>query len=115
MGGASNNGFCNGDNNQGTDNMYPFTHSEYAQFDNKKLISVSWDLVFANYLGITPASDFHFSEAYNSYTGVCGIYAGGGFSDGQLPPVPYIVAKQIPEQTDAEGKLNIKVRVNAGK
>ena len=30
-----------------------------------------------------------------------------------MAPLPYIVAKDIPEQTDAEGKLNIKIRVKA--
>lgn len=82
--------------------------------DSPIKIEAEWSEVFVNNAGITPLSDYQFTEAYEKYTHQCGIYAGGGFSDGQLPPVPYIVAKQIPEQTDAEGKLNIKVRVRAG-
>ena len=33
VGGATNNGFCNGGGNQGTDNMYPNANNNYAQFD----------------------------------------------------------------------------------
>lgn len=75
----------------------------------------SWDEVFTNYNSgsITPASDFHFTADYQQYSD-CGIYGGTGFSDGALPPVPFIVAKSIPEQTDAAGNLNIKIRVKAG-
>lgn len=74
-----------------------------------------WNAVFTKYNGgaISPASDFHFTEEYQQYSD-CGIYGGDGFSDGQLPPVPFIVAKSIPEQTDAAGNLNIKIRVKAG-
>jgi hypothetical protein len=74
----------------------------------------SWDEVFTNYNNgaITPASDFHFTADYQKYSD-CGIYGGTGFSDGALPPVPFIVAKSIPEQTDASGNLNIKIRVKA--
>lgn len=83
--------------------------------DDPIKIDAEWSEVFVNNAGITPMSDYNFTEAYAKYTRKCGIYAGSTpFSDGQLPPVPYIVAKQIPEQTDAEGKLNIKVRVRAG-
>ncbi len=75
----------------------------------------SWDVVFTKYNGgaITSASDFHFTADYQQYSD-CGIYGGTGFSDGALPPVPFIVSKSIPEQTDASGKLNIKIRVKAG-
>lgn len=71
--------------------------------------------IFTKYNGgaITPASDFHFTAEYQQYSD-CGIYGGDGFSDGALPPVPFIVSKSIPEQTDASGKLNIKIRVKAG-
>lgn len=75
---------------------------------------VDWANVFVNPAGITPNSDYHFKGDYQKYNSQAGIYAGTGFSDSALPPVPYIVAKQIPEQTDAEGKLNIKIRVRAG-
>lgn len=74
----------------------------------------NWDEVFVKNAGVSPNSDFHFKGDYAQYQNQCGIYAGSGFNDNALPPVPYIVAKQIPQQTDANGKLNIKIRVNAG-
>ena len=78
-------------------------------------VTAEWADVFSNYNNgsITPASEFKFKGEYNQYS-ECGIYGGTGFSDGALPPVPYIVSKSIPEQTDASGKLNIKIRVKAG-
>ncbi len=77
---------------------------------------VDWSDVFVNYNGgvISPISDFHFKEAYKQYENQVGIYAGNGFNDNQLAPVPYIVAKRVDEQTDASGKLNVKIRVKAG-
>lgn len=74
-----------------------------------------WDDVFVNYNGgaVSTASNFHFKDEYKEYENHVGIYAGDGFSDGALPPVPYIVAKKIDDKTDAAGKLNIKVRVKA--
>ena len=82
--------------------------------DNINVSGKSWADIFVNHAGVTPNSDYHFKGEYQQYNGQVGIYAGTGFSDSALPPVPYIVAKQIPEQTDAEGKLNIKIRVRAG-
>ena len=78
-------------------------------------ISAEWTEVFTKYNNgaISPASEFKFTENYQQYSD-CGIYGGDGFSDGALPPVPFIVSKSIPEQTDASGKLNIKIRVKAG-
>ncbi len=77
--------------------------------------STDWNTIFTNYNSgkITPASEFKFTKDYQQYSD-CGIYGGDGFSDGALPPVPFIVSKSIPEQTDASGKLNIKIRVKAG-
>lgn len=57
---------------------------------------------------------YHFKGDYKQYESKVGIYAGTGFKDSGMAPVPYIVSKQIPEQTDASGKLNIKIRVKAG-
>ena len=74
----------------------------------------SYGDLFANWAGIDPKSDCHFKGDWAQYNGHIGIYGGSGFSSSTLPPVPYIVAKQIPEQTDANGKLNIKIRVRAG-
>ena len=75
-----------------------------------------WTDVFANYNNgaIDPASDFHLKGEYLQYPD-CGIYGGPEpFSESSLPPVPYIISKFISEQTDASGKLNIKIRVKAG-
>ncbi len=77
-------------------------------------ISVDYGSLFVNSSpGVNPSADYHFNEDYQQYSD-CGIYGGTGFSDGALPPVPFIVSKSIPEQTDASGKLNIKIRVKAG-
>ena len=75
-----------------------------------------WDDVFVNYNNgrVSTESNFHFKEAFKQYENQVGIYAGTGFSDEALPPIPYIVAKDIPDHTDASGKLNIKIRVKAG-
>lgn len=62
----------------------------------------------------SPYSNFHFKEAYKQYENQVGIYAGTGFNDHQMAPVPYIVAKRVDEQTDASGMLNIKIRIKAG-
>ena len=72
--------------------------------------------VFENYNNgsISPNSDFHFKDEFSQYQSQIGIYAGNGFNDHQTAPVPYIVSKSIPDQTDASGKLNIKIRVKAG-
>ena len=80
------------------------------------IVVTDWNIVFVNYNegAINPNSDFHFKDEYSQYQGKVGIYAGTGFSDDQLAPIPYIVRKIIPEHTDAEGKLNIKIRVKAG-
>ena len=82
--------------------------------DPINVTGVEWTDIFVNPKGVTANSDYHFKGDYAQYNTQCGIYAGTGFSDSALPPVPYITAKQIPEQTDAEGKLNIKIRVRAG-
>lgn len=75
----------------------------------------NWNNVYVKYnnRSISPASDFHFKETYNQYENQVGIYAGDGFSNNQLA-VPYIVAKRVDEQTDASGRLNVKIRVKAG-
>lgn len=74
---------------------------------------VNWGDVFENNAGANPVSNYHFKEAYQQYEGIYGIYGGTGFSDGQLPPVPYISSKSVPTETDASGNLHIKITVNA--
>ena len=44
---------------------------------------------------------------------ISSIFGGTGFNKGALPPVPYIQSYEIDEQTDAEGKLNIRINVKA--
>lgn len=69
--------------------------------------------VFENNSGVNPVSNYHFKDAYQEYEGIYGIYGGEGFSDGQLPPVPYISSKSVPKETDASGNLHINITVNA--
>ena len=78
--------------------------------------NVDWNNVFQNWNNgaISPTTNFHFKEEYSQYESQVGIYAGTGFNENQLAPVPYIVAKRVDEQTDASGKLNVKIRVKAG-
>lgn len=74
-----------------------------------------WNNVFKNYNGgaINTTSDFHFKDEYKEYESQVGIYAGTKFSDEQKAPTPYIIEKEIDEQTDAQGKLKIKISVKA--
>lgn len=98
-----------GEGNTGIDNMAKLVFGE--NFVNVN--GVAWSKIFNNDAGITPASNYHFTEDYSQYEGVIGIYAGNSFNDKQVAPVPYIVAKKVDEQTDAAGKLQIKIRVKA--
>lgn len=85
--------------------------------DNSQFIGdTDWSDVFTNYNGaaVNPNTKFHFKDDYSQYEHQVGIYAGDSFNEGQLAPVPYIISKDIPQQTDAAGKLNIKIRVKAG-
>ena len=74
-----------------------------------------WNNIFMNYNGgaINTTSDFHFNENYKEYESQVGIYAGTKFNDEQKAPTPYIVEKEIDEQTDAQGKLKIRISVKA--
>ena len=76
-------------------------------------IKDDWSKVFEKNSGVSTASKYHFINDYKDYEGKVGIYAGTGFSDGALPPVPYIKDCKVDEQTDAEGKLNIRINVKA--
>lgn len=79
------------------------------------LTGISWSDVFVNHLSSIPtsSSDYHFKEEYSKYENQVGIYAGSGFSDSGMAPVPFIEAKDIPDKTDAAGMLKIKIRVKA--
>ena len=98
-----------------SDNIVLGNMRRFSWGENPIVIDVAWNDIFINFNGgaISPASDFHFKEAYKQYENQVGIYAGDGFNDNQLAPVPYIVAKRVDEQTDASGKLNVKIRVKA--
>ena len=65
-----------------------------------------------NNAGVTPSSNYHFKEKYIEYESSY-LYGGTGFSDGALPPIPYFKDIKVDEQTDAEGKLNIRINVKA--
>ena len=77
------------------------------------VVSEDWSNVFEKNNGISTSSIFHFTENYKDYENKIGIYAGTGFSDGALPPIPYFQSYEVDEQTDAEGKLNIRINVKA--
>ena len=91
----------------------PFIFCDNCTIANNILLNYAGFFSDYNNGTITPASIFHFSDAYSEYEGRVGIYAGSGFSDSAMPPVPYISFKSIPEQTDNDGKLKIKIRVKA--
>ena len=95
-----------------SDNMVMNNNSSYG--DAAIHLSKATSEVFENPRGVTPFSNYNFKQDYQEYQNRCGVYVSNGFDADQLPPVPYIVNKRIPEQTDADGKLNIKVRVKAG-
>jgi len=71
--------------------------------------------IFVNFnnFSISPVSDFHFKDEYKQYESQVGIYAGEGFDDSQLAPVPHIIHKDIDDKTDASGKLRVRIRVKA--
>ena len=78
-----------------------------------------WAEVFVGSInGVSITSNFHLkSDApgvgkATDHTDV-GIYGGTSFNDDCLAPIPRIVSKVIPEQTDASGKLKIQVTVKA--
>ena len=77
----------------------------------------AWGDIFENYpagySAVYPSCKYLFKGDYKQYNGQIGIYGGTGFNYDALPPVPYIVSKEIAEKTDAEGKLKIDIRVKA--
>lgn len=97
-------------NNTFYDNLGSSYGDEGKPFEN----GASWTDVFENFNEIpSPVYDYHFKEEFSSKYSDYGVYADGVDFDKQLAPVPHIVAKKIDEQTDASGKLNIKIRVKA--
>lgn len=80
------------------------------------LNDIDWNDYFKNYNGgsISTNSNFHTKDTYVQYENTHGVYGGTGFNDKQIAPVPYISAKHIDQETDASGKLSIRIRVKAG-
>ena len=76
-----------------------------------------WNDVFYVNNGVSTTSDYHLKDKWGKDAATdgtdIGIYGGTGFSDGALPPIPYINECKVDEQTDAEGKLNIRIKVKA--
>ena len=66
---------------------------------------------------MTIASDYHVQASWakgaaSDGTDI-GIYGGSSFSDKALAPIPRIVSKSVDEQSDASGKLTVKVTVKS--
>ena len=101
-----------GSNNFADGNMAPGIF--FNDPDGIDINNIAWTDIFVNPDGVKPTSNYHFKGDYVQYENQVGIYGGTGFSDSALPPVPYISAKRIDEQTDAAGNLTIKIRVKAG-
>ena len=89
-----------------------------GSFGDESVAVADLEKKFVKNAGVSSQSDFHFNEEfkgteeYKKCEGK-GIYGGTGFSDGAMPPVPYIKECKVDEQTDAEGKLNIRIKVKA--
>ena len=90
-------------------NMSPIDFGE----DCINIAGINLSEIFINPNGVNTASDFHFKDEYKQYESQVGIYAGSGFNDKQMAPVPYITFKDVDEETDAAGKLKVKIRVKA--
>lgn len=90
-----------------------FIGNTYKGDDCLRLTDVNSTDVFIKDDGIKSTSNYHFQDAYKQNESQYGIYSGSGFNDKQLAPVPYIVDKQVASETDASGKLNIRIRVKA--
>lgn len=80
-----------------------------------------WKDVFKNpEPGVNINADYHLISSIGKNAGTDGKHLGiylddkdTGFDDHALAPIPRIISKEIPEQTDASGKLNIKITVKA--
>lgn len=108
-------------NGQGVESYHHNTFSDNMAKDDVGDAPVNigekaWSDLFVKYNNgsISPASDFHFKDEYKTLYKDYGIYGGTGFNASGQPPLPFFEAKSIPEQTDAEGNLNIRIRVNNG-
>lgn len=102
-----------GDENQFLRNMV--ISSSWDKSSGKEIIVSDWNDVFENpddIKDVNIMATYKFKETYSQYSDI-GIYGGSGFDPHALAPIPRIISKEIPEQTDASGKLNIKITVKA--
>lgn len=104
------NGKASGDNCQIINNMCT------SECGMNCLVVSDWAEVLTDYThGISIYSDFSLKgetgkNAATDGTDI-GIYGGSGFDKDAISPIPYVVAKRIPEQTDASGNLSVQMRV----
>ena len=76
----------------------------------------NWDDVFeGTYGGVNINDNYRLKGTHGKNAGTdgtdIGIYGGTGFSDTALPPGPRITKKDIANQTDASGNLNVVIKV----
>jgi hypothetical protein len=100
------------------ENCEVFNNAAPASFGNDCIVVSDWSTVFVGpQNGITPTSNYHLQDGPwktgATDGGEVGIYGGGGFSDSQLPPVPRITYKEVANETDEDGKLKVKIKVEA--
>lgn len=101
-----------GSNCQVANNISPVTWGE------NYINTSDWNELFVGPVnGASIFSNYHLKSTTGQGAGSdgtdIGIYGGTGFSDAALAPIPRIISKSIPEQTDASGKLKIQVTVKA--
>lgn len=110
---SSGSSIFNGSNNQ-NNSIYGNAWLGKGFGDDPVSISASQSDLFENPTTSSYQSyNFHFKEAFKQYESQVGIYAGEGFDDSQLAPVPHIIHKDIDDKTDASGKLRVRIRVKA--
>ena len=98
----------------GCDECQVYNNMAPSDFGDNCTVVSDWSQVLVDSSkGVNITSDFHFVESSEYEGSDIGIYGGTGFSDEALAPIPRIVSKTIPEQTDESGKLNITITVKA--
>lgn len=112
-------GVYGNDNNTISNNC--FGNSEWGEESILIGEGKEWKDVFKNPdPGVTISADYHLISSIGKNAGSDGKHIGiylddnsTGFDDHALAPIPRIISKEISEQTDADGKLNIKITVKA--
>lgn len=110
---GSYNYFRNSQSNQVYNNVYNWSSDLGGQGFNALRYNSGTKIFVNDSYGISPMSDFHVVDSIGIGAATdgtdIGIYGGTGFKDDCVAPIPRIVTKNIPEKTDAEGKLNIRI------